>query len=254
MIASLRAPNEGEVPESFAYVEGEFVIPPMTLAHVNLRIPEVQGKHMPSGDGIIRGETEFMDKTDLHPWSATIVNCPPEGRIIAGVINSLEDPITIQDGTRYGRFQLSTTPEGHDQCPWRINLIKDQDSEHGDPPGVTPEETIRRLDTLNKVFKLTANPMLKRTIAQKRALTLLPQHWDLFSLHGSLGKTDLLKHHIRTPQDVPPIKQRVRKINPALEPDLRKQIDTWLHHGVIEKSNSPWNFGLVAAPKKNGTI
>jgi hypothetical protein len=27
-----------------------------------------------------------------------------------------------------------------------------------------------------------------------------------------------------------------------------KQIDKWLKHGVIKKSCSPWNFGLVAAP------
>jgi hypothetical protein len=30
--------------------------------------------------------------------------------------------------------------------------------------------------------------------------------------------------------------------------------DKWLKHGVIKKSCSPWNFGLVAAPKKGGTI
>jgi hypothetical protein len=39
-----------------------------------------------------------------------------------------------------------------------------------------------------------------------------------------------------------------------LEVDLKKQIDKWLKHGVIEKSCSPWNFGLVAAPKKGGAI
>jgi hypothetical protein len=39
-----------------------------------------------------------------------------------------------------------------------------------------------------------------------------------------------------------------------VELDLKKQIDKWLKHGVIEKSCSPWNLTLVAAPKKGGTI
>jgi hypothetical protein len=28
----------------------------------------------------------------------------------------------------------------------------------------------------------------------------------------------------------------------------------WLTHKVIEPSHSPWNFGLVATPNKNGKI
>jgi hypothetical protein len=51
-----------------------------------------------------------------------------------------------------------------------------------------------------------------------------------------------------------PINQQFRPVNPHLEVDLKKQINKWLKHGVIEKSYSPWNFGLVAAPKKGGTI
>jgi hypothetical protein len=43
-------------------------------------------------------------------------------------------------------------------------------------------------------------------------------------------------------------------VNLHLEADLRKQIEKWLKHGMIEKSCSPWNFGLVAAPKKGGAI
>jgi hypothetical protein len=43
-------------------------------------------------------------------------------------------------------------------------------------------------------------------------------------------------------------------VNPHLKVDMKKQIDKWLKHGVIKKSCSPWNFGLVAAPKKGGAI
>ncbi len=43
-------------------------------------------------------------------------------------------------------------------------------------------------------------------------------------------------------------------MNPALEPDLRCQLDEWLRHNVIEPANSPWSFNLVAARKKGGKI
>jgi hypothetical protein len=51
-----------------------------------------------------------------------------------------------------------------------------------------------------------------------------------------------------------PINQQFRQVNPHLEVDLKKQINKWLKHGMIEKSCSLWNFGLVAAPKKGGAI
>ena len=35
---------------------------------------------------------------------------------------------------------------------------------------------------------------------------------------------------------------------------MKQQLDEWLQHGVIEPSNSPYNFGLVAVSKKNGKV
>jgi hypothetical protein len=57
-----------------------------------------------------------------------------------------------------------------------------------------------------------------------------------------------------TEPDQRPINQHFRPVNPHLEVDLKMQIEKWLKHGVIEKSCSLWNFGLVAAPKKGGAI
>ena len=51
-----------------------------------------------------------------------------------------------------------------------------------------------------------------------------------------------------------PVNIRYRPVNPALEPDLKAQVDKWLKHGVIEPCKSPWNFGLVPVKKKCGAI
>jgi hypothetical protein len=77
----------------------------------------------------------------------------------------------------------------------------------------------------------------------------LDGYWDLYSIDGSLGITNLIEHGIYT-EDVPPIKTSHHPINPGLEKNLREQLYKWIVHDVIEASSSPWSFAMVAAPKK----
>ena len=106
---------------------------------------------------------------------------------------------------------------------------------------------------LVKEFSLDKSPWLTTSELVNRAALLLLKYWDALSVDGAYGCTALLKHEIHT-EEGPPIKSRSRPVNPALETNLRKQIDDWLKRDVIEGSNSPWSFPLVAAPKKNGKI
>jgi hypothetical protein len=252
--------------ELITYFQEDEVIPSMSVAHVVLRVSAVENEKMPAGTGIISGEEAFMGKTDLHPWTNTVVTCSKEGEVVAGLMNTLNEPIKIQKGTRYGLFQLTTTIENAAEFPWRICTLE------GDVEGVSnpkvqniatePDKEVipSKEDLLGRMrfpvtkFKLDQNSCLDTPSKIARAATLLLKHWEVFSFDGSFGKTHLLKHRILTDPSKPPINQRYRTVNPTLEPDLRKQLDRWLEHGVIEKSSSPWNFGLVAAPKKNGTI
>jgi hypothetical protein len=111
-----------------------------------------------------------------------------------------------------------------------------------------------RVAHLIRVFKLRDSPLLDTTDKVAQASCMLLKRWACFSFDGNYGRTTLLKHSIVTEPNQRPINQRFRPVNPHLEGDLKKQIDMWLKHGVIEKSCSPWNFGLVAAPKKGGAI
>ena len=79
-----------------------------------------------------------------------------------------------------------------------------------------------RIEWLKKQFKLATSPFLRATSDLNKAINVLLEFWDSFSHDGSYGRTHLLKHRIIN-EDVPPIKCRYRPINPALEPDLRKQ-------------------------------
>ena len=119
-----------------------------------------------------------------------------------------------------------------------------------DPADLNMEERRRYL---RAVFEIDKKPCLRTEREREAAVSVLAEFWDLFSHDGSYGHTHLLQHRIIT-EDVPPIKCRYRPINPALEPDLRRQLDEWLRHDVIEPANSPWSFNLVAAKKKGGKI
>ena len=66
----------------------------------------------------------------------------------------------------------------------------------------------------------------------EKVVAVLMEYWNSFSHDVAYGRTHLLKHRIIM-KDVSPIKCRYRPVNPALEPNLREQLDEWLKHGVI---------------------
>jgi hypothetical protein len=133
-------------------------------------------------------------------------------------------------------------------------------SQLGTPQGAPPDQEeignsshCQRLAWIENEFGLQDNPNLWDPEDLKKAQSLLLAYWDILSKEGEYGQTSLIEHEIKTTPGHP-IKNRIRPLNPTLEADLRKQIDKWQSEGVIELSMSPWNFGLVAAPKKSGTI
>jgi hypothetical protein len=59
---------------------------------------------MPAGDCVVTGSIKFMD-TNLHPWIDALRKVGEDGRLIAAVMNSTEEEITIQPGACYGTIQ-----------------------------------------------------------------------------------------------------------------------------------------------------
>jgi hypothetical protein len=68
-------------------------------------------------------------------------------------------------------------------------------------------------------FKLSTSHVLNTPQKVDKAVEFLDGYWDLYSIDGSFGKTNLLEHRIYT-EDVPPIRTRHRPINPGLEKNL----------------------------------
>jgi hypothetical protein len=249
-----------EAPVSAVYVRQTLVVPAMSAAYVQLRAAEIEAKKMPSGDGVLEGDTAFMEATDTHAWTGAIVSVDDDGRLIGGILNTLDYPITIEEGRRYGVFTRTCSPDDIAAYPWRICTLEKGEAAKIQPPA-NPDQLDDKNDWsvgqkrkwLKEVFKLEQSPCLKRVHDLEAATSLLLEFWDILSHDGSFGKTSLIQHEIFTPEGVPPIKTRNRPLNPKREEDLRVQMDVWKKHGVIEPSSSPWSFALVAVPKKNGT-
>ncbi len=226
------------------------------------------------GEGVVG----LPDK-QAHPITAETAVITLEKGGVASVLvrNPYDLPVQVEKGCQLGRVHIADgadihvidqNSEGHytraDKKEDYIQQFvqagkrgKDEglpsvpaDLKGRDPESLSQDERRRYL---RAVFKIDQKPCLRTESERQAAVSVLAEFWDLFSHDGSYGHTHLLQHHIIM-EDVPPIKCRYRPINPALEPDLRWQLDEWLHHDVIKPANSPWSFNLLAAKKKGGKI
>ena len=78
---------------------------------------------------------------------------------------------------------------------------------------------------------------------------------EVFSEEGDdIGQTELVQCTIKLKSGTVPVRQKNRPLNPAMEEDLRKQLQQWLNKGVVEPSKSPWSSPLVPVRKKDGKI
>ena len=103
-----------------------------------------------------------------------------------------------------------------------------------------------------KIYEATSG-LKTRKDTTDLVVKLLLQNWHVFYRDGNPGYTSLIEHLIYTPKNAIPIKLKNRPINPGLIENLREQIQTWLHEGVIKSRGiSPWNFPLLSVRKKNG--
>ena len=242
---------KGEISISNLYVADKVTIPPMSrVDQIPLHVPEVKAGYMPEGDVLVSGSREFQTKTNLSPWLNVITTCEQSGRLLAGVINTTEEPVVIPAGVGYGTATLISWEGDKCQHKNRISMLGARCAEQAGPTAGTENWTTeQKAAWLKQELQLDKNPVLNTVERMGQALAVLVKNFDVFATDCMPGKTDLIEHSIPT-GDIHPIKCKVRPLNPLLEEDLRKQLEKWLREGIVEPSTSPWSFGLVAARKK----
>ena len=97
----------------------------------------------------------------------------------------------------------------------------------------------------------TANIEAKYHSEVRKCLT---DFQDVFSKGDhDIGRTNVVKHHIKTCEDARPIKERPRRQPYCHQQEIQRQVDDLKDRGVIEPSDSPWAANVVLVNKKDGT-
>jgi len=112
-----------------------------------------------------------------------------------------------------------------------LSVTTDQLHEHWKmhPPALTDEQSKELLALCEKYIERFCNKLLRP------------------------GRAKLIPCQVNTGNHLP-LKQRPRRLSPAEQETIEKQVKEMLDDGVISPSTSPWAAPVVLAPKKDGTI
>ena len=226
--------------ESAVYLLEDVTVEPDTLVSAPGMVAEVANGCMMEGTGLWFDDPKELDKAGLSSVGFAEQACDIYGSLTVGCMNLSDHPVTLSKGQRWGIFSLS--PE----ATRTIEL-------DGEVEDIEWTDRMKR-NWLIREFKLDSRPKIRTKEQQEKVLEVLLRHWSIFSTDGNFGRTDLIEHEIHLTNEKP-IRCKYRPImNPDKEASLRKQLDIWLEHGVIEKANSPWSFAMVSAPKKGTDV
>ena len=89
---------------------------------------------------------------------------------------------------------------------------------------------------------------------QKEAKEMLKRNAKVFpKTDMDMGRTNLVKHHIKLTDPVP-FKEAYRRIPPQMFDEVKAHIQKMLNLGAIRPSNSPWASTIVLVRKKDGRL
>ena len=69
-----------------------------------------------------------------------------------------------------------------------------------------------------------------------------------------MGRTNIIKHRIRTKTDIPISKKPYTIVNPIRKKKLKDELDKMEEAGIIRKSMSPWSSPVTVVDKPDGRI
>ena len=89
---------------------------------------------------------------------------------------------------------------------------------------------------------------------QHEAKEMLKRNAKVFSKDDmDMGRTNLVKHHIKLTDPVP-FKEAYRRIPPQMYDEVNTHLQEMLDLGAIRPSNSPWASAIVLVRKKDGRL
>ena len=172
-----------------------------------------------------------------------------------GVYNITSQPIRIYKHTTLGVLQEfdKIVMWRNDEIENQEVKIKTEDERNPDYPRVTKVNA-----NINTQIPEHLHDLYERTVKNltedgsvSRLNALCMQFGDIFSKHSNdFGKTNLIRHHIETGNEIP-FRDRPRRI-PDMQLSIIKKTVTELHEkGIIRPSTSSWSANSVLVRKKD---
>jgi hypothetical protein len=150
----LPAVPRAEVSSAQAYFAKKTILAPNSITMCSLRVPEIIRGTMPPEDARVDGSVQFMQTLNCHPWLMAIVDVKADGLIQAGVINTLDQPVTIQSGQQYGQVTLTCDVNEAHSFQSRLPTIHPRSSPTSTPTTLT-HATLRALSVHSLSGNLT---------------------------------------------------------------------------------------------------
>lgn len=175
-----------------------------------------------------------------HPihFARTLGECH-HGLITVRVINPTSAAITLPSNYKIGQFFALS-----DQPGAEFDIVSDISA-----------ESINDFSEIETLTKLSFD-LSQSNISPDQKLpveNLLRSFHDVFSVASDdYGRTNLLRHHIRT-GDASPVNSRAYRTSPRLKLEITKEINKLLAKDVIQESSSPWASPIVMVRKKDGS-
>ena len=215
----------------------------MTVVGLSAKIPT--GKHGTESDVYVtpRKNNKFLNRNELlvHPGCYR-----RDQNELAVVISNLgTSDVLLPKGCRVAHIS-----EVEDIEMPTINAIHVLD--HRDVEELSEKDLIERRQFIMTALELDDNELLKERKDLKAAIIdIFMRHFRAVSVSDSdLGSSNLSQFIIDVPKGTPPVRAKVRPLNPFQEKDLQRQMADWKEADLIEPSLSPWASALVPVKKK----
>ena len=225
-------PTRGPAPVKI-FAAKRAVVPPFQTIGIPIRS---QGPN-------IGGAKMVEDPREIEP--DTVITVPTylavKDRRQVALRNPTCEPIEVDEHTPLGTIRDAA-----------VEVSGSEMEDLGKKPVSSPMTTDERKAAVAE--KIDLSGLDEHPAYQARAMALLQEMHDVFSLHDlDLGRTDRVKHTIRL-HDKTPFRERYRRIAPTELEEVKKKVDEMLRVGAVGESCSPWCSAVVLARRKDGTL
>ena len=158
-------------------------------------------------------------------------------------LNPGEGSIKLYKGTTVGHVEQVTV----------FHEPESQDDGQDDAVVRQMSSASPRSEAEHIIQRLVDESSLESPEEKERTVKLLMDYSDRFPTDGTLGRSEIVKHEIRT-GDAPPRFMQPTRVDHSMRGKLDEMVDDMLRREVIRPSVSPYAARVVPVQKKDGTI